>query len=45
VWILPYTHLSPPCDLPRRSLRHNDLDGKAKQIVKDAAGSGVSIVF
>jgi len=26
-------------------LRHNDLDGKAKQIVKDAAGSGVSIVF
>jgi len=26
-------------------LRHNDLDGKAKQIVKDAAGSGVSIAF
>jgi len=26
-------------------LRHSDLDDKAAQIVKDAAGSGVSIVF
>ena len=39
------TPTSPPCDLPRRSLRHNGLDGKAKQIVKDAEGSGFSIAF
>jgi len=36
--MLPYT----PCDLPRRSLRHNDFHDKAKQIVKDAAGSAAS---
>ena len=34
---------SPP--LPRRSLLHNDLDGKAEQIIKNAAGRGVSITF
>ena len=36
---------SPPCDLPRRSLQHSDLDDKAEQIIKDAAGSGVSIAW
>jgi hypothetical protein len=39
--MLPYT----PCDLARRSLRVNNFHDKAKQIVSDAAGSGVSIAF
>ena len=39
--VLPYTHLTPL----RRSLQHNHLDDQAKQAVKDAAGSGVSITF
>ena len=42
--VLPYTHLT-PVRPPRRSLKYNDLDSQAKQAVKDAAGSGVSIIF
>ena len=37
----PISLLSPP----RRSLQHNCLDIKAKQAIKDAAGSGISIIF
>ena len=42
--MLLYTHLT-PLRPPRRSLQGNHLDDQAKQAVKDAAGSGVSIRF
>ena len=37
--------ISPPCRPPGHSLRSNNLNDEAKQAVKDAAGSGVSITF
>ena len=37
--------ISPPLRPPRRSLEDNGLNEQAKQAVKDAAGSGVSITF
>ena len=37
--------ISPPCDPPRHSVRHSGLNNKAKQAIKDVAGSGVSITF
>ena len=39
--MLPYT----PCDLARRSLGVNHFCDRAEQIVLDAAGSGVTILF
>jgi hypothetical protein len=39
--MIPYT----PCDLARRSLGVNHFHDRAKQIVLDAAGSGVTILF
>ena len=36
---------TPPLPSPRRSLRSNGISGQAKQAVRDAAGSGVSIEF
>ena len=35
----------PPCDPPRHSLQYSGLDDKAQQVLRDAAGSGVSITF
>ena len=40
----PITHLT-PLRPPHRSLNYNHLDDKAKQAVKDAAGSGIHITF
>ena len=37
--------ISAPCDPPHHSLFGNWLNDEAKQAVKDAAGSGVSITF
>ena len=37
--------ISPPCDPPRHSVRHSGLHDEAKEAIKDAAGSGVSIYF
>ena len=42
--VLPYTHLT-PLQPPRCSLQYNDLTAQAKQAVKDAAGSNVSVSF
>ena len=37
--------ISAPLLPPRHSLQYNGLDDKAEQVLRDAAGSGVSIAF